>query len=107
MAALAYVLLPISGLLAYLKGPTQRIRFHGLQAITLGLVWPLALYACTYVGPGATQVAFAVGALVWVGTAVASAFGVNARIPGVGPLLWRAAAGDPRAVPGEGASNQG
>ena len=102
MAALAYLLLPVSGLFAYLKGASQRTRFHGLQAISLGLAWPLALYACTYAGPGATQIAWAVGALVWIGLLVATAFGANPRVPGLGGALWRAAALDPRAR--EGAS---
>lgn len=97
MAALAYLLLPVSGLFAYLKGSTQRMRFHGLQAIALGLLWPVALYACTYAGPGATQVAWAAGALVWIALLVATAAGANPRAPALGPALWRAAAHDPRA----------
>ena len=96
MAALAYVLLPVSGLIAYLKGSSQRVRFHGLQAISLGLVWPLALYACTYAGPGITQVGWAVGALIWVTLFVATALGANPRVPGMGGALWRAAWHDPR-----------
>ena len=97
MAALAYVLLPVSGLIAYLKGSSPRIRFHGLQAILLGLLWPLALYACAYVSPGATQACFAVGAVVWVLFAGAAAFGADPRVPLVGGSLRRAAAADPRA----------
>jgi uncharacterized membrane protein len=102
VAALAYVLLPVSGLFAYLKGASQRMRFHGLQAIVLGLAWPLALYACTYAGPGATQAAWAVGAVAWVALGLATAFGANPRIPGVGGALWRAAEHDPRASEGPG-----
>jgi uncharacterized membrane protein len=100
VAALAYLFLPVSGLIAYLKGSSTRVRWHGLQAITLGLVWPLALYACTYVGPGATQAVFAVGALAWVAFGLLAAFGMNPRLPLLGGALRRAAAHDPRA--GEG-----
>jgi uncharacterized membrane protein len=100
VAALAYVLLPVTGLFAYLKGSSQRARFHGLQAIVIGLAWPVVLYACTYAGPGATQAGFVVGGLVWVGFGVTTAFGLNPRIPVVGATLWRAAAPDPLAVPG-------
>jgi uncharacterized membrane protein len=95
VAALAYLLLPVTGLVAYLKGSSRRVRFHGLQAIAIGLLWPLALYACTYAGPGATQAAFAIGGVVWVGFLASSAFGLTPRIPLLGPVLWRAAAGDP------------
>jgi uncharacterized membrane protein len=95
VAALAYVLLPVTGLVAYLKGSSQRARFHGLQAIAIGLLWPVALYACTYAGPGATQAAFALGGIAWLAWLVLAAFGLNPRLPLLGPALWRAAAGDP------------
>jgi uncharacterized membrane protein len=98
VAALAYLLLPVTGLVAYLKGTTSRVRFHGLQAIALGLAWPVALYACTYATPGVTQVCWAVGALVWLGFMIATALGTNPRIPLVGATLVRAARVDPRAT---------
>ena len=98
MAALAYVLLPVTGLIAYLKGPSRRMRFHGLQAIAIGLLWPVVLYACTYAGPGATQAAFALGGIVWLGFLVLAAFGLNPRVPLLGPALWRAAAEDPLSI---------
>jgi uncharacterized membrane protein len=100
MAALAYVLLPVSGLFAYLKGSSQRVRFHGLQAVAFGLLWPLALYACTYAGPGVTQAGWAAGALIWVALILATAFGANPRVPGLGGALWRAGAHDPRRADG-------
>ena len=100
MAALAYIVLPVTGLVAYLKGSTRRVRFHGLQAIAIGLLWPLALFGCTYIGPGATQAAFALGGLVWLGFLVAAGFGANPRIPILGAGLWRAAAGDPLGTDG-------
>lgn len=107
MAALAYVLLPVSGLVAYLKGASQRLRFHGLQAIFIGLIWPLALYACTYLSPGATQACFAVGGVVWLGFLAAAAFGADPRIPLVGAALQRAALADPRAAAPQGEEKTG
>lgn len=107
MAALAYVLLPVSGLVAYLKGGSPRTRFHGLQAVALGLTWPVALYACTYVSPGATQAGWAAGGLVWLGFLVATAFGGNPRIPFLGRMLQRAARADPRAAMSDGAERSG
>jgi uncharacterized membrane protein len=98
VAALAYVLLPVSGLVAYLRGRSARTRFHGLQAVTLGLVWPLALYACTYLTPGATQLCWALGAVVWLVFLGATAFGANPRFPVVGKAIERVAQTDPRAV---------
>ena len=98
MAALAYVLLPVSGLIAYLKGRSPRVRWHGLQAIALGLLWPVALYGCTYLTPGATQLCALLGALAWIGFLGATALGADPRLPGAGRLLERAAQVDPRAV---------
>jgi uncharacterized membrane protein len=99
VAALAYVLLPVSGLAAYLTGRSPRVRFHGLQAVTLGLAWPVALYACTYVTPGATQVCALVGAVVWLGFLLATALGLDPRIPLAGRYLEEAARDDPKAAP--------
>lgn len=98
MAALAYLLLPVTGLVAYLMGRSARTRWHGLQAVALGLVWPAALYACTYLTPGATQLCALVGALVWVGFLGATAVGLDPRIPLAGGYLRRAAAQDPRSL---------
>ncbi|CAN5789813.1 hypothetical protein BH18ACT15_BH18ACT15_15440 [soil metagenome] len=95
MAALSYLLLPISGLVAYLKGRKARTRFHGLQAILVGLLWPVALLACSAVSPGATQVAFGAGALLWLTLLVSSAAGADLRLPVVGPALWRVALASP------------
>ena len=87
MAAFAYLLLPVSGLIAFLTGRDARSRFHGLQAITLGLVWPIVLYAAA-LGPAvAVQVVFAAGAVVWVAFLVTTMFGRNPRIPALGSYL--------------------
>ena len=104
MAGLSYLLLPISGLIAYLRGAKVRTRFHGLQAILVGLLWPAALFLCSAVSPGATQAAFAAGALLWLILLVSSAAGADLRLPFVGPVLWRAAEVVPRSeepAPGE------
>jgi uncharacterized membrane protein len=94
VAALAYVLLPVTGLAAYLKGPTPRTRFHGLQAIVFGAVWPLLLYAATWTTPVATQVVAIVGFLGWLTLIVATAAGRDLQLPFVGRRL-RAAAQTP------------
>ncbi len=95
MAALSYLALPVTGLIAYLRGRTQRLRFHGLQAIVVGFVWPLVMYLCSLVSPGATQVAFALGAVLWLALLVGAAVGVDMRLPLVGKALYRAAAESP------------
>jgi uncharacterized membrane protein len=96
MAALAYLLLPVSGLLAYLLSDEPRIRAHGLQAITLGALWPAAIYAGSAVSPVATRLAFAVGAAIWIVLLVGAALGRNPRLPVIGHFLERAAAEPPR-----------
>ena len=96
VASLAYVLLPISGLVAYLFGDA-RARFHGLQAILFGLVWPLGLYAAAAVSPATTRIVFAAGVLLWVGAIVTTAIGRDPTIPGLRGRLARLAEGDPRA----------
>lgn len=95
MAGSAYLLLPISGLVAYFRGATPRVRFHGLQAILLGLLWPVVLIGCSKITPGATQTAFAVGLLVWLGFLLTTLFGLDPRVPIVGRALRRAAEVEP------------
>lgn len=95
MAALAYVLLPLSGLVAYSMGTSSRVRFHGLQAIVLGLAWPLLLYAASALAPIATQIVFALGGLLWLWLVVASALGRDPALPLVGRPLARATGVDP------------
>jgi uncharacterized membrane protein len=91
VAAFAYVLLPISGLIAYLKGVTARTRFHGLQAIVFGAVWPVVLFAATWTTPLVTQVVGAAGALLWIALIVTTAAGRDLQLPLVGRPLRAAA----------------
>jgi uncharacterized membrane protein len=83
MAAAAYLVLPVTGLIAYFAGGS-RTRLHGFQAVVLGLVWPLLLYLCSLAGPGATQVAFVVGVAVWLFFMIGTAIGRDPKIP----VVW-------------------
>jgi uncharacterized membrane protein len=96
MAALAYLLLPVTGLFAYFGSASPRVRFHGLQAILLGLLWPAGLYGASAVSAAATRAAWAAGALVWLGLMFTTAAGLDPRIPVVGRWLRRAAAQAPK-----------
>ena len=91
MAALSYALLPLTGLAAYFLAGERRVRFHGLQAVVLGLLWPAGLYLCNALSLVATQLVFVVGALVWVAMMAATAAGADPRLPVIGGVLWRAA----------------
>jgi uncharacterized membrane protein len=92
MAALAYVLLPVSGLIAYALGTSPRMRKHGLQAIVLGAMWPAALFVASWISEWTTRVVFVLGALTWIVAMVVAAAGRDLRLPGLGVLLERAAA---------------
>ncbi len=81
MAALAYVLLPLSGVIAFLLGE-ERTRKHGLQAIELGLVWGLGAYVGSWIGPGVTRAVFVAGALVWLTLIAVTAAGRDLWLPG-------------------------
>ena len=91
MAALAYVLLPVSGLIAFLTAEDARVRFHGLQAIALGLLWPLLLYAAAITSERVTQVAFGLGLVVWLGYLLGTLVGKDPRLPAVSGALARTA----------------
>lgn len=93
VAALAYLLLPVSGAAAYALGSSERVRRHGLQAIFLGLVWPVALYVASFLSPTLTQGAFLIGAALWIFLLVGTAIGGDPSIPVVGPFLRRLAGG--------------
>ena len=97
MAALAYVLLPLSGLIAYFGGSSERVRFHGLQAVALGALWPAALYGASAITAGVTQAVFAAGAVLWLALIGMTAEGKDVHLPIVGRPLARAAAHSPRA----------
>lgn len=89
MAALAYLLLPVTGLIAFLKGPSVRVRFHGLQAVVIGSVWPVALYAASAVSARATQAVYLAGAVVWIGFFLGTLIGRDPRLPGLTRSLGR------------------
>lgn len=91
MAALAYVFLPVSGLIAFLTAEDARVRFHGLQAIALGLFWPVLLYAAAAVSERITQAVFGIGLIVWFGYLLGTVVGKDPRLPVVSGALARAA----------------
>ena len=87
MAAFAYLLLPVTGLVAYLTGRDQRTRAHGLQAISIGLLWPVCLYLAA-LGPAvAVQAVFVIFTLVWLAFLLLTLFGRDPRLPIVGKAL--------------------
>ena len=96
VAALAYVLPPLSGLVAYLSSDSQRTRWHGLQSVLLGVAWPVALFGGALVSPGVTQVVWLVGALSWLTLLLGAAIGRDPRLPGVGTRLRALAEDAPR-----------
>ena len=93
MAALAYLLLPLSGTIALLFAGSPRVRFHGAQAVVVGVVWAVALYAASEVSATLTQVVWGLGAIVWLLLLAATALGRDPRLPGVGDVL-RSATGE-------------
>ena len=66
------------------------MRFHGAQAVALGLVWSISLFACSAVSVVATQVVFLVGAVAWLGLIVTTAFGRDLKLPVIGRACARA-----------------
>lgn len=88
MAALAYVLLPVTGLVAFFAGD-ERARAHGFQAVVMGVAWPLLLYLCSLVSSGVTQIAFVAGAALWLFMIVATALGRDPKLPLVGTWVSR------------------
>ena len=96
-ASFAYLLLPVSGAIAYLMSRNARTRFHGLQAIAYGTLWPLLLYGGSAVSPGATQLVFGLGAVIWLALMVGAALGKNPAFPLLGPVLKRVAEAPPGA----------
>jgi uncharacterized membrane protein len=91
VAALAYLLPPISGALAFFLSADERVRFHGLQSVAIGAAWPGLLYGASTVSATATQLTFVLGLVVWLGSLIVTALGRDARVPVVGKALARAA----------------
>jgi hypothetical protein len=96
MVALAYLLPPLSGLVSYLGGSTHRARWHGLQSVLLGLLWPGAMYLGSLLSPAASQLAALAGACAWIAFIAGTALGADPRWPGVGARLRALAAPAPR-----------
>lgn len=99
MAAAAYLLLPVSGGVAFLFGKTARVRFHGLQAIVFGTLWPALLFALSAISPGPAQAGFAIGGAIWMTLVVGTAMGQDLRLPWVADRLWAVAADPVRSGP--------
>ena len=97
MATLAYLFPPLTGLAVYFVADTARERFHGLQAIALGLLAALTLYGASAISSSITPFVFGLWVLMWVALIVTSLIGMDVRIPGLGRLLQRASIDDPRA----------
>ena len=96
MTVVAYLLPPITGLVAYLRGANGRARFHGLQSIALGVAWPTALYGADLVGRSALLFVAAAGAAAWLYLILGTALGRDPRLPGGAALRRALADADPR-----------
>lgn len=93
MAALAYVLLPVSGALAFLLTGSTRVKAHGLQAIVIGTLWPVLLYGASAIAAALTWGVAVLGAVAWLGFLVLTATGRDPKLPVVGDWLFRVSAG--------------
>jgi uncharacterized membrane protein len=71
------------------------MRFHGLQAVWIGFIFPLALYVASLLTPAVTRVVAVLEVLVWLGLVVGTAIGRDPALPFVGPLSKRAATSRP------------
>ncbi|HYP24177.1 MAG TPA: hypothetical protein VEV43_11435 [Actinomycetota bacterium] len=87
MAAIAYVLLPVTGLLAYFSGRSPRVRWHGLQAIVLGALWPALLYLAAAANESLVLPVAVAGAAVWLLFLAGAALGRDPSLPWLGPKL--------------------
>ena len=83
MAGLAYLVPPLTGLWAFLRGADARTRAHGFQAIVLGAAWPAALYLASFVTAGLTQIVFVAFGLTWLVLMLAAVFGRGLLAPGL------------------------
>jgi uncharacterized membrane protein len=91
MAWLAYLLPPVSGFVAYTTGRSSRTRFHGLQAVWIGFIFPLVLYVASWITPTVTRVVLVLELLVWFAYLVGSAIGKDPSLPLAGKFSKRAA----------------
>jgi uncharacterized membrane protein len=82
MAALAYLLPPVTGLLAFALGRDARVRWHGLQSVLFGALWPTLIYLASLLGPTGTRLAAVLGAVLWAGLLVTTFTGIDPRLPG-------------------------
>lgn len=96
MTVVAYLLPPVTGLVAYFKGGSGRERFHGLQSIALGVAWPAALYGADFVGRSAVLFVASAGAAAWLYLIIGAALGRDPRLPGGAALRRTVADADPR-----------
>ena len=99
MPAFAYLLPPVTGLVAYLLGSSARARRHGLQSVVLGVLWPAALLLASALSSGLVLPLFGAGLLVWLVLLTATAAGANLHLPGTGALLEQAARSRARDAP--------
>jgi uncharacterized membrane protein len=95
-AALAYLLPPLTGLVAYFSSESERVRWHGLQSILLGSAWPVALFAGALLSPAVTQIVAVIGAIAWIALLVGAGLGRDPALPGVGGPLRELARDSPR-----------
>ncbi|HVF52227.1 MAG TPA: hypothetical protein VNC78_01335 [Actinomycetota bacterium] len=91
MSVLAYLLSPVSGLVVFLVARSPRARFHGLQSVIVGTLWPLALYLGAYISPRVTQIVAAVVVATWVALVSGAATGRDPHVPWLGRNLARIA----------------
>jgi uncharacterized membrane protein len=102
VSVIAYLLLPITGVLVFLLSYSERARFHALQSIVFGTAWALLLYAGALIGARVTQAVFILGVLAWLTLIVATWRGRDLRLPLVGGYLEGLAGADSRIPSGDG-----
>ena len=76
--------------MAFFLGEEPRARFHGLQSVAIGVVWPILLYGASLLSARVTQATFGLGLLVWIGLLVVATTGRDPRLPVVGRVFARA-----------------
>jgi uncharacterized membrane protein len=91
MAWLAYLVPPLSGFIAYSTSSSSRTRWHGLQAVWIGFIFPLILYAASWITPTVTRVVLVLELVLWIVYPVGAAMGKDPALPIVGEFSKRAA----------------